>query len=1749
MASDQDSAGFMPPDLPEEPFQANPAPTPPRPQSPASVPPTDVAQIQDTIHATLDPTLQYVVDDIIRLPHSSVIHHQDEVYEILDLVTMSPSDISDITGRINGEEVRISKRDARLLLHFVWWHQDLSSQQLNSTIDNDVWFDYDRDDFTKFRREKVPALAAGGTAGGRRTPNTALQGDVGADTVIQFQRSIKMEISQYPDFKGSLEGWLPFKRKLMAITATHGIDRVLSSRARPIPGTQDSRLFQMQNNFLYSVFTQKLHGGPAILAMRQHEADKDARSVFNRLVDHYESKSNLMVISQKCHTKIQSLKLTRQFRGGAQAFVTQLQNAYLDLEYCTQTEKQDLEKKTTLLLAIEDSNYFAIRDNLAMDPTRGFLESLAAIDQHATMFIKAPSSSSNQTRNLNASTSGADDKPEPRKNNKKKTRGRRVNNTQASDNSMVRVESSVWEKLPGEVRKFIAEHNRSIRDKNKGNSNKDNDNKGNDTRRANQATTNADDDTSSSEQGEEGEDKTNTPSLRAILRAASKNQKSKQTAFVTRNAHKKQEEAEEEELMLVDTGADTCVLGPAFKIISSTDRKVDMVGAQSDMVREDLVIGSGVTLATLENGKHVILRFNESLINNKEGKSIIGVNQVRHYQHEINERAKIYGGLQNIVTLDEDVIPLVFHQSMTWLNISYPTDEDLTKYPIIEMTSDVPWDPSQSGERPIAPMTKKKPPDLQQFRRCLGWKPEKVIKKTIEGTTQYASSTMRIPMRQRFKARNRSLFVRRLRETVATDTFFSSETGLYGEQCAQLYVGKTSKLTEVFGMTTKSQMPETLQDFIRKWGAPDALLSDNAQEQTSRTVKRILREYGIMAMYTEPHHPNQNPAERRIQDVKKMSNVIMDRTDSPADLWYLSVEYSAYLLNHLANETLDWKTPIEVATGETPDISNLLQFHWYQKVYYYDPKSSYPGPKEKLGHFVGIAENVGDTLTYKILTSDTREVIHRSVVRAVESEDKNLRADKTEEDDYESKNQFIFNESDVRDNVNYPEIDMEQLVGFTFVKQDGEEHYRAEVIKHLEELDDKYLVKVGDSGREEIMHYNDLVEEWEKNQSNQNEDIWTFKEIIDHRRRNRKNEVKVLWDDDTETWEPLSVIGRQDPVTCAQYAFKADILHLNGWKRFRRYSPKGKIMLRAFRRVMKLAADFGVKYQFGVRVPRNYQEAIALDKANGNTLWQDAMQKELDQIKEYETFIVRKDLKKPPPGYQFVRVHFVYAVKHDLRHKARLVGNGSMTVALSEDAYSSVVSLKGMRMCVLLAELNGLKIMAGDVGNAYLEAFTKEKVYIIAGPEFGELEGTIMIVNKALYGLKTSGARYREHFADYLRAEGWSQSRADPDIWMKDKGDHWEYICTYVDDILVMSKEPELFMETLQKTFKMKGVGPPSYHLGADFVRHENGKLSWGSKTYVKKILSQFERLFPDFKFSKRVATPLEPGDHPEIDDSELLDAKGIKIYQSLIGMLQWAVTLGRFDVQCAVMTMSRFRAIPREGHLARAQRIFNYLSNYKDATITFDVEVPEHSVFKVEQPEWKYVYGECREQIPENAPEAKGKPITITSFVDANLMHCMATGRSASGVLHMLNKTPIEWFSKRQNQVETATYGSEFMAMRIGTEQIIELRYMLRMLGVPIEGPSWIFGDNQSVIINSTLPSSTLKKRWNALSYHRVREAVAAGIINVVHLPGTENPADVLTKFLPHRTLYKLVKEFLFWGYRRDPTDQGEGSVKSSKN
>ena len=528
----------------------------------------------------------------------------------------------------------------------------------------------------------------------------------------------------------------------------------------------------------------------------------------------------------------------------------------------------------------------------------------------------------------------------------------------------------------------------------------------------------------------------------------------------------------------------------------------------------------------------------------------------------------------------------------------------------------------------------------------------------------------------------------------------------------------------------------------------------------------------------------------------------------------------------------------------------------------------------------------------------------------------------------------------------------------------------------------------------------------------------------------------------------------------------------------------------------------------------------------------DAIQKEMDQIKEYEVFCDNGHIQ--PKDHRPIKVHLVFDCKHDGRRKARLVADGHLTEVPLESVYSGVVSIRSLRMMAFLAELNKLELYATDIGNAYLEARTKEKLFIKAGPEFGPLKGHILIIERALYGLRTSGARWHDRFADCLRKEGFSPCKAEPDIWMRktDDGKLWEYIAVYVDDLALAMKDPKKFLETLRDKYHFKlskDSGPISYYLGCDFLRDGDGTLRMEPKKFIERLIDSYQRLFGS-KPQARMS-PLEKNDHPELDTSDFLEDNDVAKYQSLIGSLQWCITLARYDIATAVMSLSSFRAAPRQGHLERVKRICGYLSKFRSGAIRFRTDEPDYSDVDVPTYDWsESVYGEPREEIPHDVPEALGRFVTLTHYVDANLMHCLLTGRSVTGILHFMNGTPVEWFTKKQSTVETATFGSEFVAARTAVEQIIDLRLTLRYLGVPIRDKSYMFGDNKTVVTSSTQPHGKLHKRHTMLSFHRVREAIASKMVVFAHIAGDINPADILSKHWGHPQVWPTLRTLMFF-------------------
>ena len=367
---------------------------------------------------------------------------------------------------------------------------------------------------------------------------------------------------------------------------------------------------------------------------------------------------------------------------------------------------------------------------------------------------------------------------------------------------------------------------------------------------------------------------------------------------------------------------------------------------------------------------------------------------------------------------------------------------------------------------------------------------------------------------------------------------------------------------------------------------------------------------------------------------------------------------------------------------------------------------------------------------------------------------------------------------------------------------------------------------------------------------------------------------------------------------------------------------------------------------------------------------------------------------------------------------------------------------------------------------------------------------------------------------------------------MRPAGNLYECVAVYVDDIAMALRDPQAFVKRLQTKHKLKfkGTGPISFHLGADFTRDEHGVLCMKPKKFIEKVNAGYERMFGS-KPTTTAKSPLEKGDHTELDNSELLDAEGTQQYQSLIGSLQWAVSLGRFNIATAVMSLSSFRSAPRRGHLERAKRVCGYLRKMDQSTIRFRTDEPDYSDLPDPVFDWDaLVYGEISEILPTDAPEPLGHPVTLTHFVDANLYHDMLTGRSVTGILHLANQTPIDWFCKKQATVETATYGSEFVAARTCVEQIIDLRNTLRYLGVPVREKSRMFGDNKSVVDSATRIHAKLHKRHTALSFHRVREAIASGFVSFHFVNGKRNPANILSKHWSFGDVWPLLQPLLFW-------------------
>jgi hypothetical protein len=665
-------------------------------------------------------------------------------------------------------------------------------------------------------------------------------------------------------------------------------------------------------------------------------------------------------------------------------------------------------------------------------------------------------------------------------------------------------------------------------------------------------------------------------------------------------------------------------------------------------------------------------------------------------------------------------------------------------------------------------------------------------------------------------------------------------------------------------------------------------------------------------------------------------------------------------------------------------------------------------------------------------------------------------------------------------------------------------------------------------------------------------------EIVDHRKSNAAIDIKdgltgtdkkpvittkgwqirIRWKDGSHDWLPLSQVKNSNPIELAEYAVACNIDRepaFNWWA--------NKVLKKRTRMINRVATRMKKNnMKFGILIPTTVAEATEEDRKNGNTYWKDAIAKEYENVKV--AFKLLDDGLKVPPGYTEITCHLVFEVKFDLRRKARYVAGGHLTSTPAHLTYSSVVSRESVRIGFLIAALNDLDIWAADIQNAYLNAPTKEKVWFKAGDEWGEHKGKPIMVVRALYGLKGSGQAWRSFLADTLKNTlGFTSSYADPDVWYKaatkkDGTKYYTYLLIYVDDVICIDEHPRKYIEQIGEVFKIKegSAGPPTVYLGANIQKLESRSQGecWGMscEQYVRDSIKNVkERLKNEgWEFNKRLSdvnySPQQPFSNvkyrPELDVSNLCSDHEGNYFQNLIGVLRWIVELGRIDINFEVASLSSFLANPRRGHLHQALHIFKYLDIHKESFLSFDptyLDLGEpldaETNPNCKQKIMKEFYPDAEEAIPTNCPEPRGKPVQINTFVDADHAGDSVTRRSVTGILIYLNMAPISWYSKKQNTVESSTYSSEFMALKIAAEKIISLRYKLRMFGIPIDGRANVFCDNEAVYKGASIGASTLKKKHNSIAYHKVRECTASNILMVYKEETGSNLADILTKAL----------------------------------
>jgi histone deacetylase 1/2 len=478
--------------------------------------------------------------------------------------------------------------------------------------------------------------------------------------------------------------------------------------------------------------------------------------------------------------------------------------------------------------------------------------------------------------------------------------------------------------------------------------------------------------------------------------------------------------------------------------------------------------------------------------------------------------------------------------------------------------------------------------------------------------------------------------------------------------------------------------------------------------------------------------------------------------------------------------------------------------------------------------------------------------------------------------------------------------------------------------------------------------------------------------------------------------------------------------------------------------------------------------------------WKGPMQAEYDALIQMKTW----SLVPLPPNRQAIGCKWVFRIKENpdgsvSRYKARLVAKGFHQRRGFDftETFSPVVKPVTIRLILTIAITHKWSIQQLDVNNAFLNGILEEEVYMTQPQGFDSADSTLVCkLHKALYGLKQAPRQWFERLQGALIQLGFVSSKCDPSLFTYTTTGNTVYLLVYVDDIIITSNNPSLLqslIDKLNQAFSLKHLGTLDYFLGIEVNQLPNGSLLLTQSKYIRDLLNRTNMLD-----SAPVSTPMQSTAKLSKTGSSALSDPFM--YRSVVGALQYA-TLTRPEISYSVNKVCQFMSHPLESHWVAVKRILRYLKGTLQQGLLL-------------------------------SPAPPTKVPSLHAFCDADWASDPDDRRSTSGAAIYFGSNLISWWSRKQTVVARSSTEAEYRSLAHATAELLWVQTLLKELGVSFSAPT-IFCDNLSAVSLAHNPVMHSRTKHMEIDLFFVREKVISKQLHVLHVPGTDQWADVLTK------------------------------------